>query len=395
MEYAISAENISKSYRLYAGPRAMLKEMLLNIRGHELFTALHPLSFQIPPGESFGIIGNNGAGKSTLLKLLAGTSIPSTGEFKIDGKVGALLELGVGFHPDHTGRENIYFNGAIMGLKRQEVEDRIDEIIAFSELEQFIDEPVKTYSSGMYLRLGFSVATGFDFPILIIDEALAVGDQKFQMKCTKRIMEFKENGGTILFCSHNLHQVKVLCDRAVWLHEGRSMFLGSARETVEAYQDFLRINNEKSDREMITKAPSDDQLCWIEHLAITDREGNPIRTIQTQGSMLVSIEAYIGPDFSGEPNLGVIISRSDGLVIFSTTSRENGAILEKCDDNRYKGRLLIDNIPLMDGRYNVVAVVVDTYALHVFDISDTKLEFNVECPSPNPGIISLSHRWLH
>jgi len=243
MKYAVSVNNLSKAYRLYSGPRAMLKELLFNIQGHQLFTALHPLSFQIAAGEAFGVIGNNGAGKSTLLKLLAGTCVPTTGDFSIDGNVGALLELGVGFHPDHTGRDNIYFNGAILGLTRKEIDTRIDSIIAFSELEKFIDEPVKTYSSGMYLRLGFSVATGFDFPVLIIDEALAVGDQKFQKKCTDRIIDFKEKGGTILFCSHNLHQVKLLCERALWIHEGENRFLGPARETVEAYQAFLRKNN--------------------------------------------------------------------------------------------------------------------------------------------------------
>ncbi len=394
MKYAISAENISKSYRLYSGPRAMLKEFLFNVHGHQLYTALRPLSFQIPFGEAFGIIGNNGAGKSTLLKLLAGTCIPTTGSFNLRGRIGALLELGVGFHPDHTGRENIYFNGAILGLTREEVEERIESIIAFSELKEFIDEPVKTYSSGMYLRLGFSVATGFDFSILIIDEALAVGDQKFQKKCTDRILEFKENGGTILFCSHNLHQVKLLCENALWLHEGKSMFKGPARETVEAYQSFLRKSKDQTP-DTAGKTPGPDrQLCWIEKLSVTDMDGNPVISAKSGDSLLVEAEAYFSPDFSGEPGLGFILKRSDDLVICSLSSHESNTPLTRLKNNRYKGRLVFENIPLMDGEYSLTAVAVDSYAIQVYDLSETDCSFTVKGASPYPGIVTLPHRWI-
>jgi ABC-type polysaccharide/polyol phosphate transport system ATPase subunit len=394
MKYAVSAENISKEYRLYSGPRAMLKEFLFNVQGHHPFTALHPLSFQIPPGEAFGIIGNNGAGKSTLLKLLAGTCIPTTGSFSIEGKVGALLELGVGFHPEHTGRDNVYFNGAILGLTRKEIDERIDSIIAFSELESFIDEPVKTYSSGMYLRLGFSVATGFDFSILIIDEALAVGDQKFQKKCTDRIVEFKENGGTILFCSHNLHQVKFLCERALWLHEGSPRFIGSARDAVDSYQSFLRSNTEQGGPETSKETGPEKQICWIEKLSVTDLEKNPVKTVRNGDSILVEIEAFFGPEFSGEPSLGIILKRNDDLVICSTTSHENNAVLENLGKNHYRGRLILDNLPLMDGEYSLTAVAIDSYVLQAYDISDTDCTFTVKGSTPNPGIVTLPHRWI-
>lgn len=394
MKYAVSVNNLSKAYRLYSGPRAMLKELLLNIQGHQLFTALHPLSFQIAAGEAFGVIGNNGAGKSTLLKLLAGTCVPTTGDFSIDGNVGALLELGVGFHPDHTGRDNIYFNGAILGLTRKEIDTRIDSIIAFSELEKFIDEPVKTYSSGMYLRLGFSVATGFDFPVLIIDEALAVGDQKFQKKCTDRIIDFKEKGGTILFCSHNLHQVKLLCERALWIHEGENRFLGPARETVEAYQAFLRKNNGSQHSDSGQNPGRESQVCWIEKLTVTDLEGNQVNAVRSGDSLLVEIEAYYGPDFSGEPSLGVILKRSDELVICSTTSHENNGVLEKLDETHYRGRLVFEKIPLMDGVYSFTAVAIDTYMLQAYDILEAEFSFTVRSSSPNPGIVILPHHWI-
>lgn len=394
MKYAVSAENISKEYRLYSGPRAMLREFLFNVRGHKPFTALHPLSFQIPQGEAFGIIGNNGAGKSTLLKLMAGTCVPTTGSFSIDGKVGALLELGVGFHPEHSGRDNVYFNGAILGLTKNEIDARIDRIITFSELKGFIDEPVKTYSSGMYLRLGFSVATGFDFSILIIDEALAVGDQKFQKKCTDRIIKFKENGGTILFCSHNLHQVKLLCERALWLHEGESRFLGSARDTVESYQSFLRSNKEQTASETDQEAGSGKQICWIEKFSLTDLKGIPVKAVKAGDSLMVEVEAFFGPEFSGEPSLGIVLKRSDDLVIYSTASHTNNTILEKLGRNRFRGRLILENIPLMDGEYILTAVAIDSYALQAYDISDTECPFTVEGSSPNPGIVNLPHRWI-
>ncbi|MBU2652609.1 MAG: ABC transporter ATP-binding protein [Bacteroidetes bacterium] len=394
MKYAVAAENISKVYRLYSGPRAMLREFLFNVRGHQLFTALQLLSFQISAGEAFGIIGNNGAGKSTLLKLLAGTCIPTTGSFTIAGRVGALLELGVGFHPEHTGRDNIYFNGAILGLTRKEIDDRIESIITFSELENFIDEPVKTYSSGMYLRLGFSVATGFDFSILIIDEALAVGDQKFQKKCTDRIIDFKENGGTILFCSHNLHQVKLLCDRALWLHEGKNMFLGPARDAVESYQSFLRKNSEQTAPAADHKAGQGKQICWIEKLSVTDLKGNQVTSIRSGDNLMVEVEAFYGPEFAGEPSLGVILKRSDELVICSTASHEDNAALEKLDENHFRGRLVFENIPLMDGVYSFTAVAIDTYMLQAYDIFDAECTFTVRGASPNPGIVILPHRWI-
>lgn len=392
MKQAVSVNNLSKNYRLYPGPRAMLKEFLFHIPSHQLFTALHPLTFEISPGEAFGIVGNNGAGKSTLLKLLAGTAIPTTGSFRIEGKIGALLELGVGFHPEHTGRENIYFNGAILGLSKKEIEDRIESIIAFSELEEFIDEPVKTYSSGMYLRLGFSVATGFDFSILIIDEALAVGDQRFQKKCTDRIIEFKEQGGTILFCSHNLHQVKMLCDRALWLHEGRLMHLGSSREAVESYQAFLRRNQDRivsPDRDQVEK-----QICWIEKLEITDLKGEPLREIQSGDSLMVTIDAYFGPEFQGKPTLAIVLNRSDELVITSITSNEAGAELEQTGSHRYRGRLVLEHLPLMDGEYGITAVALDSYLLQAYDIADAECSFRVKGATPIPGIVDLPHRWI-
>ena len=210
MRAAIRVSGLSKIYKLYWGPRSLFKEMFFRIPSHHALWALRDIDLEISEGEAFGLIGRNGAGKSTLLKILTGTAFPTSGSMEIQGRVSALLELGAGFHPDFSGRENIFFNGALLGYSHEEIRQREQEIIEFSELEEFIDRPIKTYSSGMYVRLGFAVVTGFDPSILIIDEALAVGDQSFQKKCTDRILHFKQVGKTILFCSHNLYQVKTL-----------------------------------------------------------------------------------------------------------------------------------------------------------------------------------------
>ena len=272
---------LSKVYKFYWGPRSLFKEMFLRIPAHHALWALKDISLEIEEGEAFGLVGRNGAGKSTLLKILTGTAYPTSGSVNIRGKISALLELGAGFHPEFSGRDNIYFNGALTGHSRREIERREQEIIEFSELEEFIDKPVKTYSTGMYVRLGFAVATGFDAAILIIDEALAVGDQSFQKKCTDRILGLKQAGKTILFCSHNLYQVKTLCDRALWLNRGMSQGLGPAAEIVDRFTDYLREDQRvppEGDRSEVatTQANAPDrtsrEVCWIERVRLLDQE---------------------------------------------------------------------------------------------------------------------------
>ena len=241
MPIAIKANQLGKCFALYRQPSDRLKQLLWGRfkKYTNDFWALQNICFEIHAGEIVGIVGRNGAGKSTLLQLLCGTLKPSTGKLQVTGRVAALLELGAGFNPDFTGRENVYMNAAILGLQRHEIDDRIQSIIEFAEIGQFIDQPVRTYSSGMFMRLAFSGATSSDPDILIIDEALSVGDGAFARKSFERIMSLKERGKTILFCSHAMYQVEALCSRALWLENGSIKMDGSSANVTSAYQASL------------------------------------------------------------------------------------------------------------------------------------------------------------
>jgi lipopolysaccharide transport system ATP-binding protein len=242
----MTVKDLGKVYRMYHRPFDRFKELLLNRKSHNEFTALKGVSFALGKGETLGIIGENGAGKSTLLQLIAGTLTPTGGTIDIQGRVLALLELGIGFHPDFTGRENVFFYGDILGYSREFIHSKYQEVLDFSELGDFIDRPLKTYSTGMQMRLAFSLISSLDPDVLIIDEALSVGDMHFQKKCIDRIIDFKNRGMTILFCSHSTYQVSILCNKAVWLKDGMMQMYGETEEVVPAYE-FYQL---EKDREM-------------------------------------------------------------------------------------------------------------------------------------------------
>ena len=247
MPIVIEVENLYKSFKVYSDKGRTLKERLLfkNRRAFENREVLKGVSFTIEKGETVGLIGHNGCGKSTLLKLLTRILYPDQGSVKVEGRVSSLLELGAGFHPDLSGRENIYANAAIFGLKKKEIDTRLKEIIDFSGLEDFIDNPVRTYSSGMYTRLAFSVAISVDADVLLVDEILAVGDVNFQQKCLKKMRQLRDSGVTIVYVTHDTNTVKTFCTRAMWIHEGKILRDGEAGETVDAYLAYM--NKEKID----------------------------------------------------------------------------------------------------------------------------------------------------
>ncbi len=236
-EYAIQVKNLYKDFKLNSDKTRTLKEKVLFFKRNkvERLTILKNINLDIKKGETVALIGTNGSGKSTLLKLMTKIIYPTKGSITVEGKLTSLLELGAGFHPDFTGRENIYFNAAIFGLTKQEIDKRLDEIIEFSELGDFIDNPVRTYSSGMYMRLAFSVAINVDADILLIDEILAVGDQHFQDKCFAKLKELKESDKTIVIVTHSLDQVKKLCNRAIWIKDGSVEMDGNPKEVVDKY----------------------------------------------------------------------------------------------------------------------------------------------------------------
>ena len=238
MSTALAVNNLWKSYRLYHERNQYLKAAILKMRRsrYEEFWALKDINFEVPTGSTFGVIGSNGSGKSTLLKTMAGILVPEKGEVLIDGRVSALLELGAGFHPELSGRENVFLNGAILGLSKKEITARFDDIVEFAGLADFIDTPVKNYSSGMFVRLGFAVAAHVEPDVLLIDEVLSVGDESFQRRCAEKIEEFRRDGRTIVFVSHGLGQVEQLCQDVAWIEKGELRMLGPAAEVISAYQ---------------------------------------------------------------------------------------------------------------------------------------------------------------
>ena len=240
-DVVIEVKDVTKSFKIYTDKGKMLKEKILfrNRNRYEMRNVLKGISFEVKRGESIGLIGNNGCGKSTTLKLLSKIIYPNSGSIQIAGRVSSLIELGAGFHPDMSGRENIFINAAIFGLSRKETEKRLDSIIEFSELEEFIDNPVRTYSSGMYMRLAFSVAISVDADILLIDEILAVGDTNFQAKCFNKLREIKASGVTIIMVSHDSNMIERFCDRAIWLNDGRIVEQGKTTQVVDAYMSHM------------------------------------------------------------------------------------------------------------------------------------------------------------
>lgn len=391
MACAVTVSNLTKVYRLYHGPRAALAGLLWGRVPDTVTRALQEVTFSIQAGETFGVIGDNGAGKSTLLKILAGTTLPTSGSVEVSGRVAALLELGVGFHPEFTGRENIYFTGALMGLSREEVAAREEDIIAFSELERFIDEPVKTYSSGMFVRLGFAVATGFDCSVLIIDEALAVGDQRFQQKCLERIRRFRDEGKTILFCSHNLYQVRTLCGRALWLDQGRTQALGPSSEVVAAYEEFCRRRPREASGE---DSGGRDGPCRLRRVAVLDAAGEPCERFHSGEEIRIYLEGWFPPDFRGEPALGFSIVRGEDTVIYTTCTAMEGRQLQPVGPQIYAATVRLRECPLMAGRYRIHAYATDEAYLQPFDTRLDAAAFVVEDEGPDVGLVRLPHDWI-
>ena len=238
---AVTVDHLSKKFRLYHERNQSIKSAIMRGRTsvHEDFWALKDVSFEVPEGSTFGLIGSNGSGKSTLLKCLAKIYYPEKGSIGYKGKVAALLEVGSGFHPELSGRENIFLNGSILGMKKAEITKKFDEIVDFSGVEQFIDQPVKNYSSGMYVRLGFSVAINVDPDVLVVDEVLSVGDAEFQEKCAQKFVDFKKAGKTVILVSHAMGAVRSMCDHAAWLSHGELISIGEAKPTIDKYLSSL------------------------------------------------------------------------------------------------------------------------------------------------------------
>ena len=374
--FRVNVQNIRKEYRIYAKPHDRLLEALLRKPKHKVFSVLEDISFDIRVGRSLGVIGDNGAGKSTLLKLLAGTVQPTYGSIEMNGRVAALLELGAGFHPEFSGRQNINLNASLLGISQEEIRQKENEIIEFAELEQFIDRPVRTYSSGMYIRLAFSIATMVDPDILIIDEALAVGDMAFQKKCINRMNYFKQQGKTMLFCSHSMYHVQELCDRVIWLENGRVKKYGKCDEVVSAYSDFCNQkkdgygkkdeNDEKGKKFQPVKTYKQD--CKINSIAIKTGDGIDSKVFESGKKMI--FEMYVEILVNGVvPNFGFAIMTVDDDDVIAANLTNYDAVT--CGPYS-AGEIIaiqykIDFLPLRVGSFMVLGAVADNTGLLWYD----------------------------
>jgi lipopolysaccharide transport system ATP-binding protein len=296
--HSISVDNLNKDFRIYERPQDRLLELLLRKPRHRVFHVLQDISFNVLEGRSLGIIGDNGAGKSTLMKCLVGTLQPSSGAIDIRGQVAALLELGAGFHPEFSGRRNIYLNASLLGVPDDDIEKLENDIIEFSELQDFIDQPVKTYSSGMYVRLAFSIATMVRPDVLVIDEALSVGDIAFQKKCVQRMNEFRQQQKTMVFCSHSMYHVQELCDTAIWLEKGRIREIGKSEDVVANYEDYCNsrrvyTKGEEHAKSHDAETPDSAKDCRIIHTLVRNVDGDIIETIAPLQDVVLELKAEI------------------------------------------------------------------------------------------------------
>jgi len=349
-----------------------------------VFRALDGVSLELARGESLGLIGENGAGKSTLLKIIAGVIPPTRGTLMVNGRVGALLELGSGFHPDYTGAANIDLAAALLGLSPAEIDDKREEIIAFADLGDHLDDPIKHYSSGMVVRLGFAVATALAPDILITDEVLAVGDESFQKKCVAWMERYLDSGGTLLLCSHSMYHVQKLCQRALWLKDGRPVREGASAPVTQAY---LAYHEEKSQG---AKAPMSGAAAAAAGVyAIQSLTLDPGDTAAQGASVSVRGEVY-SPD-GRAPVVLVGIVRADGTPVYGVATDMDQVLPTRLGDHRFAFDLAFDALPLLPGKYFVRAHALDPEGVRLFD--NVERELTITGATRELGMVRLAHRW--
>jgi lipopolysaccharide transport system ATP-binding protein len=391
--FTIECDGLGKLYRFYSNPRKRFLDTVFRRHHYQAFWALRQVSFSVARGESLGIIGENGAGKSTLLKILSGVLHPTEGKLNIFGKVTSILDLGAGFHPEFSGRENIFTYGMLVGYGRDQIREKIEEIIGFADIGPFIDRPVKIYSSGMFVRLAFSCATGFEPDVLVIDEVLAVGDQHFQRKCLDRIMGFREAGKTIVFCSHNMYQLREVCDRAIWIHGGKMAGYGEPRLVTEDYMDFQMTKSS-------TKGPSGSHenklqegcLGVLTKVEVCDHAGKPCSEFQTGDRMMVKMWTRFSPAVSW-PAVGLGIKRAGDLQCYQITSQIDQIPMIPLGENRYYAEISFLNLELLSGHYFLSLATGDGQGMMAFDIWKDFFSFTVTHKTRELGICRLDHEW--
>ncbi len=388
---AVVVDGVSKRYRLYHERNQSLKATVLRRRRarYEDFWALSDVSFEIAPGRTFGLIGENGSGKSTLLKCLARILRPERGTVTVDGRLSALLELGAGFHPELSGRENVYLNGAILGLSRRDLDARFDDIVAFSGLEHFIDTPVKGYSSGMYVRLGFAVAINVEPEVLLVDEVLAVGDAEFQQRCAEKFDELRRAGRTIVIVTHAMDSIRNLCDEVALLEHGTLRAIGPAATVINDYEDSVHVNRRA------------DGLGWrwgsgeaeIERVEFLDAAGRAVTHVRTGDPLVVRVHLAAAEPVE-QPVLGLGVHTLDGVQVSGPNLREAGLV-----PDRFVGRGHVDHriprVPLLPGTYDFSALLYDYTITRALDARIRAFRFDVihGDPAEEHGVVTLGGTW--
>ena len=385
----IHLQHVGVAYPRYPHPRDALLEWVLCRPRHTLFHALQDVSLSLDAGDSLGIIGDNGAGKSTLLKLLAGNLAPTAGTCAVQGRRSALLELGTGMQPEFSGVENARMGLALRGLTHAEITAKLPDVLAFAELGEFAQQPVKTYSSGMVVRLVFAIAAVIEPDVLIVDEALAVGDQYFQKKSLDRMREILRNGTTLVFCSHNLYQVREMCRKAVWLERGTVRLLGDAQTVVDAYQDAVRGRNPSPPSPLSLKGRGGEGFPQL--LSVTLNQPQ----FQTHDLFQVTVQASRGQQLLADLHVGIVIRRNDDVQCYGISTLHDSVQMQDSSNGVVSTRFVIERLPLLSGEYCLEVWLIDASGVHVYDSRERCCHFRVQQASQQQGVgmAWLPHRW--
>jgi ABC-type polysaccharide/polyol phosphate transport system ATPase subunit len=386
----ISVDHAARRFRVYPRESRALKDLLFarrHARGSDVW-ALRDVSFHVEPGSAVGLVGRNGSGKTTLLRLLSGIVKPTTGAVAVGGRVGSLLELGAGFHPDMTGRENVYLNGSIHGLSRATIREKFDEIVAFAGLEEFIDLPVRTYSSGMYMRLGFAIASHIEADVLLLDEVFAVGDEAFQRKCFGKIFDFKQRGGTIVFVSHDAGAVERLCDRAVLLKDGAVFFDGATHDAIVAYRQLLAGERNPEERAAGLKEWGGD-IARVERVRLLGGDGDERTQLLAGEPFSIAVDVTTTREIEA-PRLGWELRDDAGILVAAGAVPTAGL---GWDDGGARLRFEVERPPFADGRLHLRVDLTDERGETQYHSLDDALVFVVYPADDARGLVRVEGRW--
>jgi lipopolysaccharide transport system ATP-binding protein len=391
VEPLVEVKHLCKRYPILASSADRLSALWDMLRGHastRSTTVLNDISFQVMPGHSIGIIGENGAGKSTLLKLITRVLTPSEGEVLTRGSIGALLELGAGFHPEYSGRENVRLSAALYGITDAQLKDKMAEIEAFADIGRYIDEPTKHYSSGMIVRLGFAIIAAVRPPLLITDEVLGVGDESFQKKCSRWIDDYVNTGGTLLLVSHSMYHVQKLCREAIWLHEGRIEMQGDVFSVTQRY---LAWHESKQSGVPVDSIKRDSVFEYgIEEIIANGSSGNS--QLEFESGSDFHMEVVLTSRDDTVPVLLVGWTRADGTPVYGVSSEMDNITPEKLDTGRYKYRMTFTKVELLPGQYVLRVHSLDTQGLRLFQTIDR--EVRIAGMSRAYGFVFMPHRWM-